>query len=54
MLEAKLEKDQLVEAAIGEFGLSDRGAYNYIHNDHWGAIEKALGNPWSPDNPDGL
>lgn len=54
MHEAAPGKDQLVEDAVGRFGLSSRGAYNYIHNDHWGAIERALSNPWDPGNPEGL
>ena len=54
MHEAAPGKDQLVEDAVGRFGLSSRGAYNYIHNDHWGAIERALSNPWAPENPEGL
>ncbi|KAK3935798.1 putative 1-aminocyclopropane-1-carboxylate synthase [Diplogelasinospora grovesii] len=47
------EENEVQNAAV-TYGLSQRGAYNKIHMNHWDLIGKMLGNPWTPDNPDGL
>ncbi|KAH6612180.1 pyridoxal phosphate-dependent transferase [Boeremia exigua] len=45
--------EEIAEVAAAEHRLSKRGAYNATHRDIWGPREKAMGNPWSPDNTGG-
>ena len=42
------------EDAISSFQLSHRGGHNYVHVRQWASFEKSLGNPWTPENPDGV
>ncbi|KAF4341576.1 plp-dependent transferase [Fusarium beomiforme] len=42
-----------VETTAVEYHLSTRGAHGLLHRDVWGPREKSMGNPWSPNNPDG-
>ncbi|KAE8376633.1 PLP-dependent transferase [Aspergillus bertholletiae] len=46
------QEDQ-INAAISQHHLSRRGAQNFEYRDVWGPREKSMGNPWSPENPDG-
>jgi hypothetical protein len=43
-----------VEEAVSTFNVSQRGAFIYVHYDFGTLVKKLLGNPWSPDNPNGL
>ncbi|KAK0640776.1 pyridoxal phosphate-dependent transferase [Cercophora newfieldiana] len=43
----------VVREAAAKYRLSTRGAVNFTEENFWAPIEKALDNPWTPDNPDG-
>ncbi|KAH7007778.1 pyridoxal phosphate-dependent transferase [Ilyonectria destructans] len=42
-----------VAEAAANHHLSDRASRGLLYRDVWGPREKSMGNPWSPENPDG-
>ncbi|KAJ5404585.1 hypothetical protein N7509_004456 [Penicillium cosmopolitanum] len=46
--------DSSAPPVTSDFRLSQRGATNFAHRDVWGPREKTMGNPWSPNNPNGI
>ena len=51
---AQNEAKPTVEDGTTKFCLSVRGATNFVQDDPWVPMEKALSNPWSPENKSGM
>ncbi|KAL6405318.1 hypothetical protein AUP68_11070 [Ilyonectria robusta] len=47
------EDTVVVAEAAAKHHLSGRAARGLLYRDVWGPREKSMGNPWSPENPDG-
>ena len=47
------QEADVVGDAVSTYRLSTRGAVAFTGENFWAPIEKALGNPWTPENPDG-
>ncbi|PLB54002.1 PLP-dependent transferase [Aspergillus steynii IBT 23096] len=47
------DQERVLHSTAIEHHISRRGAVNFAHRDVWGPREKAMGDPWSPNNPNG-
>ncbi|KAL0778461.1 hypothetical protein CaCOL14_006114 [Colletotrichum acutatum] len=50
---SSIEDSDKITATAAEHHISARGAEGLVLRDVWGPREKSMGNPWTPDNPNG-